>query len=97
MREDFRVDLRDGPAMREVRESLILNGGESERDALDELGYRCLDGGSGGAMPTIIDAKNKDGSCSSSSNKKKHHSLRFNPFVLEIIRKLQNPSSSQPL
>jgi hypothetical protein len=84
MREDFRVDLRDGYSMRKLRKNLE----DADKEALDEFGYRCLDGG-GGTMPTIIDKKPLSQSVNAKTNIK---SLRYNPFILEIIRKLLNPT-----
>lgn len=87
MREDFRVDLRDGQSIREARYSQ-----ESiDRQVLEELGYFCLDKGEG-TMPAVIDSKTTTKSPSSTI---KFSSLRYNPFVLEIIRKLLNPPAEE--
>ena len=90
MREDFRVDLRDGPHMREVRRVMEL----VDREALDGLGYRVMDGGEG-TMPSIIDTKKEGEIEKANTSKADNHSLRFNPFVLDIIRKLQNPHTKE--
>lgn len=76
--------------MKEFRSSIE----QSDRKALQHLQYKIIDGGDG-TTPIIID-KNQS---SSFINENLSHSLptpslRFNPFVLEIIRKLQNPQSS---
>lgn len=84
MREDFRVDLRDGHSMRKIRGNLEL----SDKEVLDELGYQCLDGGEG-TTPAIIDQKSSSQSVNATTNVK---SLRYNPFILDIIRKLLNPT-----
>lgn len=85
MREDFRVDLRDGHSIRKVRKSLE----DVDKEALDECGYHCLDGGEG-TMPAIIDKKSLSHSVKEKTNIK---SLRYNPFILDIIRKLLNPTA----
>ncbi len=102
MREDFRLDLRDGPTIRDMR------GSEApvDNESLDDLGFYCLDGGEGN-NPSIIDVqkdRNTSQQNSSSLMGSNTDSLRFNPSVLEIARKLLNPNSgkvedshSQPL
>lgn len=86
MREDFRVDLRDGPLMKEVRKSME----DTDENTLKAIGFKVVDGGEG-TMPTIID----DAKTGSEGNQRVRDgyccSLRYNPFVLDIIRKLQNP------
>ncbi|GFH48883.1 hypothetical protein CTEN210_05359 [Chaetoceros tenuissimus] len=86
MREDFRVDLRDGPLMKEVRKSME----DTDENTLKAIGFKVIDGGEG-TMPTIID----DAKTESEGNQRVRDghccSLRYNPFVLDIIRKLQNP------
>ena len=86
MREDFRVDLRDGPLMKEVRKSME----DTDENTLKAIGFKVVDGGEG-TMPTIID----DAKTESEGNQRVSDgyccSLRYNPFVLDIIRKLQNP------
>lgn len=82
MREDFRVDLRDGPNISKLRRTME----DIDTDALDSLGYIVMDGGEG-VVPSIIDKKD----IAQISDESKVASLRFNPFVLDIVRKLQNP------
>ena len=87
MREDFRVDLRDGPRMKEIRLAME----EKDKRALQILGFTATDGGEG-TMPTIIDAMNDEEEPKAEEDgQQRLSSLRYNPFVLEIIRKLQNP------
>jgi hypothetical protein len=82
MREDFRVDLRDGPNISKLRRTME----DIDTDALDSLGYIVMDGGEG-MVPSIIDKKDS----TQILDESKVASLRFNPFVLDIVRKLQNP------
>jgi hypothetical protein len=90
MREDFRVDLRDGPRMKEIRLAME----EKDKKALQSLGFTATvtatDDGEG-TMPTIIDTLNDERELE--INKDGLSSLRYNPFVLEITRKLQNPQA----
>lgn len=91
MREDFRVDLRDGPSMRVIREEMECIDGE----ILDGLGFKVMSGGEGTA-PVVIDvAENATTTVDDDgSNKSKIlTSLRYNPFVLDIVRKVLNPHS----
>ena len=107
MREDFRVDLRDGPNMKEFR--TCMEG--ADKEVLECLGYKVMDGGEG-TMPSIIDKKDggdsqvKRNTMEKAQDKKTLGSLRYNPFILDIVRKLQNPhikedihkdSNNQPL
>jgi hypothetical protein len=87
MREDFRVDLRDGPTMRAVREEMECIDGH----ALDSLGFKVISGGDGTA-PVVIDVAEN----TIHDDFRKPivvTSLRYNPCVLNIIRKLLNPHS----
>jgi hypothetical protein len=89
MREDFRVDLRHGPAMKLIRSEME----EIDKTALQILGFKAIDGGEG-TMPTIIDALNDENDQKTEEDgHNRLSSLRYNPYVLEIIRKLQNPQA----
>ena len=90
MREDFRVDLRDGPAMKLIRSEME----EIDKTALQILGFKAIDGGEG-TMPTIIDALNdeNDQKTEEDGHNRLNTSLRYNPYVLEIVCKLQNPQA----
>lgn len=104
MREDFRVDIRDGPKIKKLRALM----GDSDQNVLDCFGYNILDGGEGTA-PTIIDTKYDNSGqiqeklSGGAKDKIVLSSLRYNPIVLDIVRKLQNPgikengSGEQPL
>jgi len=83
MREDFRLDIRDGPCIRSSRDAeKSLN-----EKVLNDLGYNCLDGGEG-TTPSIIDRVKDESQLGGPRNT---DSLRFNPFVLDIVRKVLNP------
>lgn len=87
MREDMRVDLRDGPEMRKIRQIME----DVDKSALEKLGYKVLDGGEG-TMPVIIDKKDAEGNKIEQVGRDEgQRSIRFDPSVLEIVRKLQNP------
>jgi hypothetical protein len=91
MREDFRVDLRDGPSMRVVSEEME----DIDGAILDGLGFKVISGGEG-TTPVVIDVVENTPYNDSTTSKPKPNmlqSLRYNPFVLDIIRKLFNPHS----
>ncbi len=112
MREDLRVDLRDGPNIKKLR----LYGNLIDLESLDEMSFECVDDSCAndnddcGTKPNVVDSK---GGAATSTNpgqsqkirkkfnkldsdfeqncKKEMKSLRFNPIILEIVRKLLNP------
>jgi hypothetical protein len=104
MREDLRVDLRDGPCLKQVRTKERKN----EIEILDGISFRCVDDNHyndnddefDGTIPTIIDSKRKHDESTNHKNKSheqdKSKSLRFNPNVLEIVQKLFNPIYDAP-
>jgi ectoine hydroxylase-related dioxygenase (phytanoyl-CoA dioxygenase family) len=83
MREDLRMDLRDGPHLRKLR--------KEEREQLEE--WRSGGGGGGGdsggdihgdpSSPIITSSAGSYNSC-----------LRFHPDILEIVKRTMNPKST---
>jgi hypothetical protein len=124
MREDLRVNLRDGPCIRKLRsgkggkeidvETLKQNAYES----LDKTGVLDIDDDENGTKPTIIDSISSVSAEANNNNKRNSRdswkfsctndnegkgkndeeedmtSLRFNPDILEIVRKLLNPNAT---
>lgn len=89
MREDLRVDLRDGPSMQILRSCENKN----EKKVLNSLGYMCLGDGRE-TSPTVIGAMDSDSHQHFESPKDKkmpQQSLRFHPSILNIVEALCNP------
>lgn len=106
MREDLRVDLRDGPCIKTLRNEIK----PVEDVSLKENSFYCVNGhddNGDGTKPTIIDSHIISRLMSKSMNnqykqteqqqkQQQNHefemkSLRYNPNILEIIRSVLNP------
>ena len=101
MREDLRVDLRDGPNIKKLREQTQ----PIDNARLKTFGfYQCSeDINNDGTKPITIDSNNSSqqgcqgnasvGTCDDNLES----SLRFDPTVLDIVRSLLNPSHSSQM
>lgn len=92
MREDLRVDLRDGPNMRALRNCENKNEGK----LLNSMGYMSLGDGRE-TSPTVIgtmDGEDSQQINSQQDQKRLRQSLRFHPSILKIVEALCNPRDS---
>ena len=84
-----RVDLRDGPSMRSLREM----EGQSNSQLLKEQGFRFLNETNSRSLnPSVIVDKSRGFNNVQSLGR----SMRFNPEVLQIVQNLLNPKENRP-
>jgi len=81
MREDFRVDLRDGPCLQQCR----VHHQQSQYDRIDTHNKTGIPS-TGGIQPSIVPTQYKGS----------YDSLRFHPDILQIIRQTFHPQDPCP-